>query len=360
MGRFIFNLLLAAFWMNISSSLFALDQLTIQKRLNQLRGMSAIERDRVDRNAKTFLAMTAEQKAHYRSLHDKIAEDARAGGSMGDLLDTYTHWLNSLTPAQRDQLQAEKDPGRKQVLVRQIMEERERQIRETIEANSKESKERTAVQENAASADPKRDSQPSFFERTISLDRKELDVVMGAIVDTLPEDKRSPYADKLPPVHEYPKIVRASIAATRNPEEWPDDDLLKKMEQSLRGAKSGVFQEIGRMGQAGREIAAAGILREIVIKARDNVYKPTEQDRLSALEDLMPFEKKRYDSLKSEKTQKEFLNHKFLEKRGDVSYSQAMDCRNNVLELYHELKIVPPLVVRPQVQRASIRKNKKP
>lgn len=355
------NLVIAfvALWLIAGPRVWALDQKTTKSRLDQIKNMTPIERDRVDRNAEAFRAMSPEQRHHYRELHEKLAEDRRNGGGLSDLLDAYTQWLSTLTPVQRDQLQAEKEPGKKQILVRQMIEDRERQQREAVEAHTKESKERTATSEDAANSESSH-ARPSIFPNLIRLEKKDLEAIVRAVADDLPADQRPADLEKLS-VFQYPSVIEKSIASKRNTDEWPDDDLLKKMEQSLQGLKIGtVFHELGQLGSRGKEIAATVVLREIVLKAYASVNKPTENDRKQAYENLRPGEKKRYDGLKSEKGQRDFLNDRFLEQADDVSYSQFKDCGNNILGLFDQLKIVPPQPMVLMLKRPNKRTRFKP
>ena len=81
MNRRVLLLVLIAVFGLSPRHVMAVDQKTINERINQLKLKSQIDRDRLDRNIQDFLALSNSQKAQYRTMHSELAEDrAHHGG----------------------------------------------------------------------------------------------------------------------------------------------------------------------------------------------------------------------------------------------------------------------------------------
>lgn len=84
-----------------------------------------IERDRLNRNIAEFRKLSDAEKEHFRKLHRELKADAASGGNLATLLQTYSVWVQTLTPTQRDELQKESNLSHRFALVRKFKEEQE-------------------------------------------------------------------------------------------------------------------------------------------------------------------------------------------------------------------------------------------
>ncbi|HEY4261441.1 MAG TPA: hypothetical protein VGM98_14835, partial [Schlesneria sp.] len=99
------------------------DNKSLQERHQQIVKMSQIERDRLQRNLNIFQQLSDDQQNHYRQLSDQLDENKKGGGNLSGLLQTYTVWLQTLTPGQRESLRSEADSSRKFAIVQKIKED---------------------------------------------------------------------------------------------------------------------------------------------------------------------------------------------------------------------------------------------
>ena len=99
----------------------------LAKRSQEVEQMTAIDRDRLQRNWKTFATLPENRKQHFRQLHQQLEDDRKTGGGqLIQTLQTYALWLQTLTPGQRADLRDAKDPAQKLELVKKFKEEQDR------------------------------------------------------------------------------------------------------------------------------------------------------------------------------------------------------------------------------------------
>jgi hypothetical protein len=322
-----------------------------------LQNMSSVERDRFNRNVEMFQALNGDQKTQFRHLHDELTKDRLRGGVLINLLECYSQWLHTLSPVQREQLQQETDPGRKVALVRQFMDEQDRQLKEEHDRILKEEREEVrtigdaAVQESASNM-----RQLNPF-KILQLDRRDLEAVMKVIYDELPADKKIADFESIS-IYQYPSIVGESVKLKSDFATWPDPAMLKKMGGKLPQRKVKIISSLTKFGVPERETAVRLLLGGIMKHVQDAIVKPTEEDRLTALNGLKAAEKKTYESLSEEK-RTAYLNHKFLEKSGNESYGNSLNCRRELYDLFSQLKVEPPPgFTRPAAKRDSAAQSK--
>jgi|GEM_PF-2789415 hypothetical protein len=336
-----------------SNCLSAQDLKSLGEKVKHLERLSPVERDRLDRNIQSYRTLTSDQKAMYRQLYEELNKDRLQGGVLFNLLETYNQWLQTLSPTQRDQLQNESNEGRKIALIRQFMDEQDRQAKEEHDRLVKEEQEASRNSNNSNTINKSTNSESAFNIRQINpvrelrLDKRELEAVMRVIYDDLPADKRPKEFESVEP-HEFPALIRESADLSINPEEWPSQPLLKKMSEKLPQKKVQIISTLAKWGFGEREIAVQIILGGVMRQAQETVIKPTENDRKATLEGLKPIERKNYDLAPDDK-KIGFLNHKFLEKKGDASFLRMQETRQKVMELFEKLNVTPP----PQFQRFS-------
>ncbi len=165
------------------------DNKSLQERHQQIVKMSQIERDRLQRNLNIFQQLSPEQQSQYRQLSDQLDENKKGGGNLSSLLQTYTAWLQTLTPGQRESLRSEVDSSRKLGIVQKIKEDQFRKF-ETVSSDLPEwgpSMQRPGRQ---------------------SLLAQELTAVMKSLVADLPEEQQVKINSPVRPEHRIPTIGR--------------------------------------------------------------------------------------------------------------------------------------------------------
>ena len=70
-----------------------------------------IERERLQRNVAEFEKMSPAEQERYRELNRQL--EATDNKNLATLLQTYSAWLQTLTPGQREELRQEKDSQKK-------------------------------------------------------------------------------------------------------------------------------------------------------------------------------------------------------------------------------------------------------
>ncbi len=95
-----------------------------EQRRQLIESMTQVERNRLERNARLFQELSPEEQVQMRELHRQLEEDrTKTHGRHVAVLQTYSSWLQTISPHQRDQLLQEADPLRRVALVRTIVEQ---------------------------------------------------------------------------------------------------------------------------------------------------------------------------------------------------------------------------------------------
>lgn len=178
------------------------DNKTLPERHQQVVKMSQLERDRLQRSLAVFQELTPDQQSQYRQLGEQLDENRKGGGNLTSLMQTYTAWLQTLTPGQRESLRSEPDSARKLAIVQKIKEEQFRKI-ETISNNSPE-------------------WEPGVlrpFRQTLTM--PQLATLMKAIVAELPEEQRIKVDKDLKPEQCLEILHQSARHAPEGPRSWP-------------------------------------------------------------------------------------------------------------------------------------------
>lgn len=301
----------------------ALEQQLVDSSIRQLKKMSKLERDQFDRNLQSFQALSADQKEQYRKLHrDLEADHKEAGGGLTSLMETYSVWLMTLTPAQREELQLEKDMAKKIAIVRRYKEDQDR----SSEHHD------VAPEESLAQPAPKNIAKGA-------LDKKDLDSVCKVLVDNLPFDRKKAEFDELG-LSNYLPILQESILQYSNNHEWPGDLLLAKMMSAVRKE---TLKEINR-STAKRDAMIRMTLMGILKLASDQVHDPTAEERIQTALALSAEERARLVKLPPQQF-KWALRKKYYESKGDEAIKQLNQLttfRKQIIDLFDRLGVEPP------------------
>jgi hypothetical protein len=96
-------------------------------REREIANKSEAERARLQRNFRTFRDLPADEKERLRRLDLELKEDARNMGSLRAIMNEYCDWLLTLTPGQAQELLDERDPNKREKLVRDLLKEQQDQ-----------------------------------------------------------------------------------------------------------------------------------------------------------------------------------------------------------------------------------------
>lgn len=199
------------------------------QRSQEIEKMTAIERDRLQRNWQTFLALPDDRKQHFRQLHQQLENDRKTGnGQLHQTMQTYALWLQTLTPGQRADLRDAKDPALKLELVKKYKEEQDQR------------QESRALEDPAFDPSSWRGKFPQGGKRPRQgggkpLDSQELRAAMQALADELPRSEREEL-EGLDKVRDkwriYRQVIERSVRQADGPREWPN----LQQQQAIRSA----------------------------------------------------------------------------------------------------------------------------
>ena len=329
-SSFILMLAMSAF---SQQNLLAVDQQTIAVRADQLRKMSEIERGHLNRNIEEFQKLSSEEKQHYRQLHDELKHDASTGGSLTRLMQTYSLWVQTLTPTQQDELKKELVPAQKLALIRRFKEE------QVLGLSAK----RTQLSKPAGPI-PDESAQPFYwnYNRREALWLKDLKAVMTVLVDRLATEKMRPEFND-PRLPDYLPIIHASVQSYGGDyREWPNEKLLQDISSVL--GKELLPQMNKQDFSTRRATVIRMLLLGIMKQARDSVRPTTEDERLQVLKDLKPEERERVLSLPGDKAIG-FLNKKHIQAKGGDSWAEFQkipEYHRQIEDLFVRLDVTPP------------------
>ncbi len=320
----------------LPQDLTATDRQTIDMRTKQLKMMSPVERDRLNRNLDAFDELSNDEKSKYRKLHRDLLSDRNEAGGLTSLMETYSIWLLTLSPNQRDELQRETDSAKKLVLIRRFKEEMDRPA-ESPDLNQEDS---------FPQPGPK-------FPARFALEKKDLDAVCRAIAEALPSERRRPDFDT-PSLENYLTIFNQSLQAFGNDREWPGDAILIKMVSSVRKESLKEIQKSASRRDAMIRLALMGILKQ----ANELIHDPTEDERIKTTLALTPNEREKIMKLPPQQL-KWSIRRKYFESKGDDAIkqlSQLTAYRRQVIEMFDRLGVeIPPILKRanPMLDRFS-------
>ena len=295
---------------------------SLTDRHKQVVKMSKIERDRLQRNLIAFQQMNAESQGRYRTLNDHLEEDRKAGGHLSSLLQTYSAWLQTLTPSQREELRQGTDSANKLALVHKFKEEQYHRVDPTPA--------------EATTLEPSR----PFPGGPRPLSQSDLNNVMKVLVAELPTDDQEKFG-RLNSPEQYVDLLRRNIQSAPNPRSWPSAELQDKILAVLPNQdrtfikRNQTNQRVAIVRLINRSIF--DIIRQKLPKESDFNQTLDELDdkQRAALEKKNPDEKrreliKRYLQKHDSKTLKQLddLNHMMSETgAADLPPPRGMDDR---------------------------------
>ena len=339
---FIFGLpVLAELW--FPTVAVALDHQTTEQRLTEVKKMSLLERNRLETNIEEFRALSDAEREHYRELHSQIMKDrVQTGGAMLQLMQSYDLWLQTLPPAQQNELRNESDVTRKLILVQKFKADQEQQLKQESE-QTHESRELA-------------ESRQVVRQKVETMPRSDLNAIMQTIINDLPADQKQP--DFEPPrLSQYFEIVNASLNAKGSPGTWPDDELLGKMKQAVtpRIAEA-VKLHVVWDEKSERDTMVRLILVSISRQINESVrVSDDERDRI--YDSLSKAEQNEIKSLKSARAREAALTSRYYDNKHDDSFKKAKEYRESLVELYERLQMpVPKMMQRMQKIRPSNKK----
>jgi hypothetical protein len=310
--------------------LYALDQKTIAARTDHLRQMSEIERGRFDRNLQEFQKLSEAEKQRYRQLHEGLIKDNSHGGGLSKLLQTYSVWIQTLTPTQRDELQKETTSSQKLALIRRFKDEQD---------EPSESHEQT----------PQTDAHPDDVSHQVStpikreaFPLKDLRSVIAVLVNRLPSElKKSEFSD--PHLSDFIPIIQTSVqAAGGSYREWPDEAQLKEMTTAL-GKES--MSLVNRPDyKTRRDAMVRYLLMGIMKHARDSVRTPSEAEKMQILVGLTQGERDRIWNLPADKMNGFLVKRSVEEKGGDAldAYKKLPEYSRQIEDLFQRFEVPTP------------------
>lgn len=298
----------------------ALDQKTINERTRDLKMMSPVERDRLERNINEFQQLSSTEKEHFRSLHATLADDRVHNGGLTPLLQTYSAWLNSLSPELREEVRNEPDPAKKLMIVRRIKEESE---------HSKVSP------EHHDEAIP---SPPSLkFPAKGVLDAKDVAAVCRIIVERLPISRMKEFEQ--PQLENYIPLINASIQTSTSPKEWPDEVLMPKMIAAINSKDN---REMIQKSASKRETLIRMLLLGILKQVGDPIRFPSEEEFLQTYNSLKPEERQQIMSNHVDVVRRK-LTQRYFENKADDSIKRLGEYRRKLTDLFERLEVpLPP------------------
>ena len=329
--------------LSIPTVALALDQRTTQQRLTEIKKLSTLERNRLENNIEEFRALSEADRQHYRDLHSQIMKDrVQTGGAMLQLLQSYDLWLQTLSPAQQNELRKESDVTRKLILVQKFKADQEQQLKQESE-QIQESREPT-------------ESRQVVRQKVESMSRSDLHGIMQAIINDLPADQKQ--ADFEPPrLSQYFEIINTSLNAKGSPGTWPDEELLEKMKQAVtpRIAEA-VKLHVVWDEKSERDTMVRLILVSINRQINESV-RVSDDVRDRIYDSLSKAEQNEIKSMKTARAREAALTSRYYENKHDDSFKKAKEYRESLVELYERLQMpVPKMMQRLQKIRPSNKK----
>lgn len=315
----------------LSLPILALDRQVIEDRVKRLEHLSKNDRERFDRSVAEFEALSDEERSRVRGLHEALIADRKSNGGLTALLQAYTEWLDTLSPLQRDELQREKDTGKRIALIRRLKEEQEHKSKDDDDRPN-ESSDRMNVE--TLSFIRRKIDQPYGF------DLPDLTATLKALVNDLPPEKRLPGFDA-PQLSQYTQIINSHAQWKQSYQQWPDEDSLAKIKKAIKSRTAELITHSNAMGETPRQTAVRLLLMGIV-KQADLSIKISNDEREKALNSLKPDERRRVENLSVDR-RNQFLRKRYFEIHDDESYRRCMEVRKSVMDLFQQMEVkLPP------------------
>ena len=195
----------------------------LAQRSKEIEDMTAMERLELQRNWDLFQKLPEDRKRHYREMYEQIQQDRGNGGRLHDTQETYSLWLQTLTPGERADLREAADPAKKLELVHKF--------------KAKQDQRQSHALEDPAWGMAQRRGRFSRFVKGKLLSSAELKSAMQALSDDLPAGDRENVAevetlkDKW---RGYQSVLEASARQAGGRREWPNLSQQKVIESALK------------------------------------------------------------------------------------------------------------------------------
>lgn len=323
----------------------ALDHKTIAARTDRLRQMSELERGRFDRNLQEFEKLSDAEKQKYRQLHRDLADDTARAGGLSKLLETYSLWVQTLTPTQRDELRKETVLSQRIALIRRFKEEQD----EPADAND--------VQQGGTPVDDIPPPVNVTINKREALAQKDLKNVMAVLVNHLSQQTMNPEFNERRLVDFIP-ILHASVQTYGGSyTEWPTEPLLKEMTASL--TKESTAQVSRSDYKSRREAMIRYLLMGILKQARDAVPIPTESEKSQIWESLGSAERERVANFPLERMNGYLIRKSMELKGGDVlrDFKKLPEYIRQVEELFKLFEVTPPAKLQQRVKKPEAKRT---
>lgn len=284
---------------------------TLEQRHTLIVKMSQVERDRLQRNLQSFEVLTPDQKEHYRQLNIQLEEKRKSGDGLIGLMSTYSAWLETLTPGQREELRKEPDSARKLSLVQKIKEEQYRQV-ETF------------------SNDP-----PPVERGPRPLLPSELNAVMKMLLADLPEDEQKKLGKGHKP-EQFVEILRRSVHHYPDgPREWPSSAV---QDEILKSVPSQIRTYIKRNPAIQRERAVAILFNSVrQVAEGPRPRYPNSDDLQQIVQGMSDEQKKKLDDLPGDERHDKLVQQ-YFESHG----KHRQDLMKGLIGLVREVGLIMP------------------
>ncbi|WP_010582055.1 hypothetical protein [Schlesneria paludicola] len=317
----------------LTAPLSALDRQVIEDRVKRLENLSKSDREQFDRRVAEFEQLSGEERSRVRTLHEALIADRKSNGGLTALLQTYADWLDTLSPIQRDELQREKDTGKRIALIRKLKEEQDHKSKDEDDRPN-ETAERMDVE--TLSFIRRKIDQPYGF------DIADLTTTMKALVNDLPPEKRLPGFDA-PQLTQYTQIINAHAQWKQSYSQWPDDDTLAKIKKAIKQRTAELITHSNAMGESPRETAVRLLLMGIV-KQADSSIKISNDEREKALNSMKPDERRKVEKLSVER-RNQVLRRRYFESHDDDAYKRCLEVRKSVMDLFQQMDVKLPTML---------------
>jgi hypothetical protein len=297
----------------------ATDPVLLKQRAQEVAKMPQLERDRLQRAQAEFAKMTEAKRTHYRELQKQLDDDRAIGGSLTNLLHTYSAWLQTLTPGQREELSRETDSAKKLELVRKFKDEQDHPAQTTG----------TEMPEITADGFPGR-----FASGNAPMSPQDLRSVMKVLVDELTAEDKS-RLEKADRAEQFWEIVRLNIRQSPDgPRDWPSHELQGRMMNAIESRSQRDFIK-KRPADAQRDVLVRHVLFAILNQAADESKSkwPHRSDLEQVFRELDQ-ETKRDLLQRPQREMNNELVRRYFEKRSDNTLRNLMDLKD---QLVHEI-----------------------
>ena len=326
-----------------------LDRQEIAARTAQLRKMSPIERDRLNRNIAEFQKLSDAEKEHYRKLHQELKHDTATGGGLNSLLQTYSVWVQTLTPTQRDEIQKESNPSHRFALVRRFKDEQE-EPSESPEV-SMETQPEMVSEEGLSPLN-------SVFTKRDAFLQKDIKAVLKVLYNNLASDQLTPEF-KDPQLADYVPLIHASVQSSGgNYQAWPEQKLLQEMIAAVNKDLNATLSKPN--SKTKRDVVVRMLLLGVMKQARDGVKYPGEEEKLQILKEMKPAERERIMNQPADRM-KVYLIRKSMEQRGGQTLSdfkKIPEYHRQVEDLFNRFEVSPPPRFLGKAKKANDRQKK--